>query len=197
MRRLVAALIVASLAFTLVACGGGGEAEAPPATDTAAAPPPPAGAAVAETLVDKSPDEPQEYAAFPTDEEIVPTAILERLKAKQPMIVYFYDASQRTTNDQDAQLGVVLKSNRGLIDLVKYDIGKFATIDAEGTIRADASIGTTANAEFAKATMLADALQITFAPYLVLVDSDGYIVWRFRGFTDARLIEQQVQRATK
>lgn len=197
MRRLVAALIVVTLALVLAGCGGGGEEQAAtPTSGESVAPPPPAGSQVA-AVTDKSPDEGQDYTALPTDEDIVPTAVLERLKTKQPMVIYFYDATQRSTNDQDAQLETVMKANRGLIDLVKYDIGKFASIDASGATRADASISATANAESERATLFADQLKISFAPYLLLVDSDGYIVWRFRGYTDAKLIEQQVVRATK
>jgi hypothetical protein len=201
MRRLVAALVVV-MAVTLSGCGGGGggggEAETPPATTGNQATP----AADEEPAEpDRSPKEGQVYEAFPTAPDVLTTEIADKLDTDQPMIVYFFDSSQRTTNDQDDEVSAVLKEYRGLIDLVKYDVGKYVSTDASGAITVDEEAlreGAEDETAIKVARLISvDYLDVGFTPYLVLVDSHGYITYRFRGPVDRDALEREVLRATQ
>ncbi len=200
MRRLVALLIAATLvlSFGLVGCGGGG------GDDEAAAPAPAAAPVAAKGEPedpDRSPKEGQVYTAFPTADDALPKEIAQRLETDQPMVVYFFDSAQRTTNDQDEFLAPVLKDYRGLIDLVKYDVAKYASTDSSGAITVDEaalSEGTGDETGLKVARLISsENLDVRFTPYILLVDSHGYIVWRFRGPVDSEILEREVLRATQ
>ncbi|MDH4140283.1 MAG: hypothetical protein OEV43_06895 [Coriobacteriia bacterium] len=203
MRRLVAAMIAALMLLSLVGCGGGdgggeGTAEQPPAAAPVAAP----AAGGDEVLdLDETPPEGQVYMPLPTSEDVLTEEISQRLETDQPMIVYFFDSSQKTTNDQDAEIDPVMKDYRGLIDLVKYDVGKYVSTDASGaiTVKETALMEGAEDETALKVARLIskDYLAVSFTPYIVLVDSHGYIVFRFRGPIDRDFLEQQVLRATQ
>lgn len=198
MRRLVVLGIVAMLALTLTGCGGGGNQAAQPAQGEGAgaegaapaAPVAPAGPSV----TDRSIPESRTFEPFPTG-EFIPKDVSDRIAEKQPMLLFFYDASQKATNDQRGQIDTVLNGNRGLVDLVAYDIGKYSSVDGSGTastqpaILKDKSIG--------DAVLLARALKVTYTPYIVIVDQQGYVTFRQRGPIDAGLLEPEVLRAAK
>jgi hypothetical protein len=196
MRRIVAVLVVALLALTLVACGGGASEEPATTPDTGdAAPPPPA---VEEVAVDLSPAEDQVFEPLPVDSELgVPTAIQSRLDAGQPMIVIFYDDSQKTTDDQEQIVRSVTDTYRGLIDVVSFNLGAYVTQDAEGTITVQEGLSDDETAAQVMRLIDADHLDVRFTPFLVVVDDQGYVTWRARGISDDKNLEREVLRVTE
>lgn len=189
MRRLVAVLVVAVIALALTGCGGGKE----PAS-TAAKPPAPAAAPVKppkgdDAFVDRTPLAEVKFESFPnpkTSREAtgLPAAITERLESDQPMLLFFFDPRQETADDQRAEIDALLKEYRGTIDLLSYDVGQPV---ADG-VHDDADT---------QAVTLARALQVDFTPYVVLVDEQGIITWRHRGFVDRQVMERELLRATE
>jgi hypothetical protein len=185
MRRLFAALIIATATLSVVACGGGGAAE----EQNAVAPTPAAAAPVAvagPTDEDRSPVEVAQNEPFPTSPaESIPDAVLTKLQNKQPMLIYYYDSTMLVTNDQRDEIDAALKQYRGLIDLVAWDEAKAAK-----------SNDTTMNPELAKAMEMSDLIGVKHAPYMLFVDRAGRITGRFAGFTDRNLLEREILRAT-
>lgn len=201
MRRLFAVVIVVALAVSLSGCGGGGEEPAAEgevavqtqAPSTAVAPV----AATAETSDTLSPGEPQAFEPFPDAEEALPDVIKQRIEADRPMLVFFYDASQKTTDDQRKAIDAVLADYRGLIDLVSFDASKYVTIDETGTVSVKPGMMDDVVAQQVARLMSSDHLDIGFTPYLVFVDRQGYITYRYRGYVDESAIEREVLRATE
>ena len=195
MRRLVVLGLIAAMAFFVVGCGGGDEPAEPAEEAPADAAPAPAEDGEAQAP-DTSPPEEQVYEPFPTDPEVVPEEILDNIEDGQPMIVYFRDSSQSTTQDQDEIVNELAGDYRGLISLVSYDIGEYVTTSVSGTIEVDAAVIEDDTAQKA-ALLTGDAwLGITFTPYIVLTDEFGYITYRFRGPIDYKTLEREVLRAT-
>jgi len=199
MRRLVVALIIAMLAFALVGCGGGGDKAAAPAAAPAATPAAPPAAAppastVGQPITGISDNEPDIFAPFPTGSAIA-TDVAERIADKQPTLIYFYDSGQYTAAQNRDAIDAVLAENRGLVDLVSYDIGKYTAIDASGTITVDPEFAQDPNAQVA--VRMARALGVAFTPFIVLTDTQGYIIWKHRGLADKAFLEREVQRATR
>ena len=200
MRRLVVAAVVAALAIalavTLAGCGGDQPSAEEPAIGAepeAAAPPAPASAVGAgiQPPEDASPTEAQAYEPLPKDPEIVPESVLTRLEAGQPMLVYFYDSEQPTTKDQTAIINEVLADYRGLVDLVRFDIGKYAGTDGE-EIQVDERMLEDPEAD--KAMKFAGELGVSFTPYILIVDEKGYTLFRGSGLVDDSTLEQQILR---
>jgi len=186
MRRLFAALIIATATVSLAACGGGGGAE----EQNAVAPTPAAAAAPAVPADtgegDRSPVEVAQNEPFPTSPaESIPDAVLTKLQSKQPMLIYYYDSTMLVTNDQRAEIDAALKQYRGLIDLVAWDEAKAAK-----------SKDATMNPELAKAMEMSDLIGVKHAPYMLFVDRAGRITGRSAGFTDRNLLEREILRAT-
>jgi len=194
MRRLVVALIIALLALTLVGCGGGEEEPAAPADPAAAPAAAPPVSTVGQEITGISDNEPDVFAPFPTGSSIA-TDVAERIADKQPTLIYFYDSGQYTAAQNRDAIDSVLDDNRGLVDLVAYDIGKYMTIDASGTITVDPEFAQDPNAQVA--AQMARALGVSFTPFIVLTDTQGYIIWKHRGLADKAFLEREVQRATR
>ncbi|MDZ4064484.1 MAG: hypothetical protein U1E22_07425 [Coriobacteriia bacterium] len=206
MRRLVALVIALMLVGSmLVGCGGGGEAAAPaeeqaPAATEKAADSEPA-------VLPKTPVEGQVFEPFPAaagDVQIAPDAIRQRLTDGQPMVVFFYDSTQKTSDDQSAVIKDVIDDYRGLIDLVKFDVSKYVKSgeDGEITIVAPSKLNEGSEDGDLVATQVAkliseDYLNVKFTPYTVLVDHQGYITFRMRGVIDDKSFEREVLRATQ
>ncbi len=195
--RLVAALLAALLAVALVGCGGG--AEETPDTDAAETPvetPAPAPADGDEALVANRSDLSEEvFEQFPSGED-VPEAIAKRLEEGKAMLLFFYGSDQPSTNDLRAEVNAVSSANRGLIDLVSYDLSKNVEIDKDGNAKVDED--KLEGDEAAKqAARLASVLGVDHVPYIVIVDEQGYVIFRSRGFIDQELLERQVQRTSK
>lgn len=193
MRRLVAVLMIALLALALNGCGGGEE----PAPTTEGEPAPvvvaPAPATDGE-VTGISDNMPAVFEPFPSGSTIT-TEVAERIADKQPTLIYFYDSAQYTTAENRKAIDKVLEENRGLVDLVAYDIGKYTTIDESGTITILPEFQKDPAAQ--KAVNMARTLGVTFTPFMVLTDTQGYIIWKYRGLVDKDFLEREVQRATR
>ncbi len=199
MRRLVAALVVALMVISLAGCGGGGDTESSGEVTAQTQAPPASGAAATdeEATPDMTALEEQTYEPFPTDSEVITSELADRLDTGQPMIVFFYDSNQKTSDDQREEIDTVLKDYRGLIELVAYDAGTYVVISDTGKITVSPDLLEDDTANRVARLMSEDFLGISFTPYLIFVDSDGYITYRYRGFVDSELIERQVLRATE
>ena len=177
MRRLVVALVAVALVLVLAGCGGGDQA-AP--ADTPASAPAAAPAAPGEAPpVALSENEPPVFSEFPTS-SAVPKDLRELVDAKQPTLIYFYDSSQKTSKETRKLINSVIEKNRGLVELVAYDVGKYVSSDAAKPV--------TVNKKFAKdpkyqqAVELAQLLDVSSTPFVVLTDGQGYIIWKFKGW---------------
>ncbi len=191
MRRLIAVTAVLILAVILGACGGGGgEQAAPPATDDGSVPPPPPVAAAADAAApDRSPTEAVGFEAFPAQGQlatVTPAVILDNLKAKRAMLIFFYDRSQPEWDDAMDVVSGTMDDYRGLLELVSFDMQKAA--DPKGLAK---------DAELGKAVMLAERLGVKNTPYILIVDDQGLITWRWRGPVDAGALERELMRATQ
>jgi hypothetical protein len=205
MRSRVAATVLAMVlviaASVLTGCGGAA-VEEPQTTvsGSGAVPAPPAQPAATTAVADRTPEESTAYEPFPTNPNVTPAAVQELLQAKQPMLVLFYDSTQKTTNDERSGIsgkdGIdkIMADYRGTIDLVSYDIGRFVTTAADGSISVAPEFADDAAAQ--QAVTLATTLGVKFTPYVVIVDGNGYIIARFRGWDDYKNIEREVLRAT-
>ena len=199
MRRLVVAMILIALALTLVACGGGGDAPAAEgdAAAPAAAPPPAAAEEDPDARPDYSPLEGQVFEPFPTNTEVTPEAILDRIEDEQSMMIYFYDDGQSLTADQTEEVDAVIIDYRDLIDLISFDLGKYTTSDQEGQITVNPEMAKDETAQQVSRLIGEQFLDIRYTPYFVFVNSDGYMTYRIRGPVDRTLLEAQVLRATE
>lgn len=196
MRRLFVLGLVALavlMAFALVGCGGGGDEAAAPAATPAAAPPP-AEAAAPAPADDRNPTETASYAPLPSDPSIVPTAVAQRVAAKQPMVIFFYDPTQRDTDEARAAVDAAVKPYRGLIDVVAFNVGKYIN-SSTGEIVVDPKLK--ADPAAFKTVQFAEATGVKFTPFVIITDQYGYTVARFRGPWDAKSLEQQVIKATQ
>lgn len=193
--RIVVAIVFLALALVLAGCGGGAEetttTEDTAQTQSTAVPAAPTAAAAAP--VDKSPTETVVYEPFPRDAQ-TPAAVTERLDAKQPMIVFFYDSTQKDTNDQRDAINAVLEEYRGAIDLVSFDVSTYVKTLPDGSVTIDPAFASDPAAQ--QAAALASDLEVTYTPFIVLTDADGYTVARYRGFIDEKNLELGVLRAT-
>jgi hypothetical protein len=187
MRRTAAVLALVLIAVSLSACG----AETPATTATSSTAPAPAasppGAVAPVTPSDtKSPTETVSNEPFPTAADSVPIAVLDLLKIKQPILLFFYDSTQIITSEQRAEVDAVIAKYRGLIALVAYDIRSETA--AAATVR---------DPEIEKSLGMAGLLGVKHTPYVVLVDRYGRVTGRFAGYVDRVLIEREVLRATE
>jgi len=190
----VALLILSTLLF--FGCAPAEE----PAEDAAAPAPveaPAPGAVVGEDANALSPQPQQVFEPFPTDETLVPEAILDRLETQQPMLLFFHDPAQRVTDDQRQQIEAVIDDYRGVIDLVSFDIGKYVKTDDSGRIELRPGITEDPSADKVARLLSSDNLNVTFTPYLIFIDGQGHITHRFRGFVDEKIIEREIMRATE
>jgi hypothetical protein len=190
MRRVVTALVLVMVAGSLAACGG------TPDTGTTGTPgTTPAGTAVVATApaapavkVDiYSPTQTVEPGKmFPSDPSSVPSAVIENLTAKKPMLVYIFDPTTKVASDQRREINAAIRKYRGDIELVTFDY-------TAGL----ASEGTTLPVELNKAELMTGVLRVNTTPYIVFVDGSGRITYRFAGFVDRGLLEREVLRATQ
>ncbi len=197
MRRLVVATVAAAVALTLVGCASA-PPPAPAATTAPAAPAAapvaaPVAAASAQDTGTLSSNEPTIFSAFPNSTS-VPKEIQDRVDAKQPTLIYFYDGTQSTSKENRKIINSVLTTNRGLVDLVAYNLGKHVEGDAWSPVKTDDTFAKDAN--YQQAVALAQALGVTFTPSIVLTDNQGYIVWQFHGLVEKDLLEREILRAS-
>jgi len=192
MRRLVVAAIAAGLVLTLAGCGGGGEAAAPAATP-APAPVAAAPGSTEPTVVALSDNEPPIFSEFPTS-SAVPAEVRELIDAKQPTLIYFYDSTQNMSKENRKIINSVIAKNRGLVELVTYDIGKYVSGNAAKPVTVDKDFDK--DKRYQASINLARLLEVSFTPYMVLTDGQGYIIWKFKGLTDRDFLEREILRAS-
>ena len=196
MRRLVAAIVVAALALVLAGCGAKPAATTAPAAPAPAAPAAPAAAtpvAGAGAGAGLSSNEATIFAPFPVN-STTPTEVATRIESKQPTLIYFYDSTQETSIENRKIIDKVLQDNRGLVDLVAYDLGEHVQGDAWSPVTVDETFAK--DTEYQKAVVMAQTLGVTFTPSIVLTDKQGYIVWEFEGLVDKDFLEREILRAS-
>lgn len=201
MRRLVVALVAATVALTLAGCGGGGE-EAPTTTAPTTTQPPaaPAAAPVAagrpgETTIDRSTMSTESFVPFQIEGDM-PLAVKERLDTEQAMLIFFYNGAQKSTDDLRSQVNAVLDEYRGNIDLITYDLGKYTSTNATGIAIVD--VEKLAGDEKGKeAVRFARQVGVNHLPYIIIVDNQGFKIFTVWGFIDEQLLSRQVYRATR
>lgn len=182
MRRIIVAILAVGLALSVAGCSGG--ADQATTTEAPATPAPVAAAVEAPTVTDRSPVEGGTPELFPSLEgTTVPETVTSKLEAGRPLLLFFYDKNELETTTQRAEVDAVLAEYRGLIDLVSFDVG--ATKDGGATDAAK------------QAVELANALRVTSTPYIIIVDGNGFITWRWLGYVDRELINKEVLRATE
>ncbi len=187
MRRLIAAIILVMIAFSLSACGGSGSTDTTsPAASVPAAPPAPptaakSGANASNTL---SPPEVPTGTPYPVGVN-TPQQIKSRIDSHQPMIILFDDPEQLTSNDQAAAVSTAMSKYRGLIDLLTFDVTR-------------ALPGNTPNETASKDIALQTReLGVAFTPYIFVVDRSGVVVARYAGYVDSETLQLSILRATQ
>lgn len=187
MRRLVAALVMATLALVLVSCS----------TDTGTTPTetpvqgtlvPPASATATASLegTDQlSPVQRADNSPVPARIDETPEVVLTDLKNRMPMMIYFYDTTQAITSRQNKENEAAVAKYRGTLDYLSFNINAGL-----------AGSGSSDDTQTQKAALLAANLKVSFTPYIVFVDNYGRVVFKFNGFTDRKLLEREILRAT-
>lgn len=182
MRRTVVALTLTALLFVVPGCGGGGAATDGAPADAAPPADTPAAVEPAEPITDRSANdadlEPVPFPSFTTTE--TPAVITEKLDAGRPMLIFFFDPAQGITTAMRAEVDAAMDDYRGLVDLVTFDVGGPSDSDTA-----------------ARAVTYATELEITTTPYLLAVDGNGFITWRWKGYVDRAYIEREVERASR
>ncbi len=191
MRRFVVVLLGALLAVALTGCGGDEPEPAPVPDAGVTTPADPASTAASTTAAPEG----AVFEPFPVGEQ-TPPAITEALADNQPFVLFFFDETQKTTNDVRQQIDQVMKDNSELVDLYAYNLGQYATVDSEGVVEVDEE-ALKDDAAGAATVALASDLGVGFTPYVVVVDSQGYVIYRHSGYIDAEMLEPQVQLAAE
>jgi hypothetical protein len=203
MRRLVVAVIAVLAALSLVGCGG---SSTPPATTTTAPAAPavvakPAGTAGAPTtlpdLSDRSVNETTTFAPFPANAN-VPEELKQKVTVdKQPTLIYFFDSGQKVSKENRAIIDSIRNRNRGLVDLVAYDLSKYVTANSDGSVVVDPTLATDAAQKQVAMFARDAAINVAFTPFIVLTDGQGYIIYKHSGLVDSAFLEREVLRASR
>jgi hypothetical protein len=201
MRRLVVAFIVAALALTLTGCGGSSDTAASSSAAPAAAPAdaPAAGSSTAglPDIANKSENATATFEPFPTG-ATVPADLHQKVSIeKQPTLIYFFDSTQQVSEEVRRIIDAVRSENRGMVDLVAYDIGAYVTTNPDGSIQVDDALAKDAAAKAAVGLARDPAIDVTFTPFIVLTDGQGYIIYKHRGLIDKEFLEREVLRASR
>ncbi len=202
MRRIVIALVAGAFVFSVFGCSSKAAETSPaatpaPAAATAPAAVPVAVAGAAAPSPSLSDTQTAVFTAFPTGADIPPDLTQKITVDKQPTLIFFFDSNQYTSREVRKIIDTVRSANRGLVDLVAYDIGKYTVVSADGEITVDPKL---ANNEVAKQAVLFarnPAIDVTFTPFIVLTDGQGYIIYKHRGLVDPVFLEREVQRAIR
>lgn len=203
MRRPVVALFVAMFVLSLAGCGGSDSGGSTSATSTATPAPAAVPAAGGSTtgglpaIPNKSENETTTFAPFPTG-STVPTDLAQKITVeKQPTLIYFYDSTQQTSREVRTIIDTVRNENRGMVDLVAYDIGSYVTTNPDGSITVDDAMAKDAAAKSAVELARDPAIHVTFTPFIVITDGQGYIIFKNRGLIDRAFLEREVLRAAR
>lgn len=194
---LVAVLVAGTIVLSLAGCSSG-SSDTSSSTDTNAAPA--ASTAAAQTLPaidDRSANASDTFVPFPTGAD-VPAVLNQKITVdKQPTLIYFYDSSQQTSQEVRSIIDDVRYSNRGLVDLVAYDIGKYLTANADGSVDVDSGLAKDSADSLAVTFARNPAIDVSYTPFIVLTDDQGYIIFEHAGLIDATWLEREVQRAAE
>jgi hypothetical protein len=187
MRRLVAALVMATLALVLVACGsdtGATPTTEAPAVGTVVAPSTVATGSqeITDTL---SPVTSASGQALPNRSDETPDAVLADLKNHMPMMLYFYDSTQAITTRQNKENEAAVAKYRGTLDYLSFNIN--AGVPGSGSSE---------DTQTRRAILLAANLGVPFTPAVVFVDAYGRVTFNVEGFFDRKLLEREILRAT-
>ena len=198
MRRLVVAAIVVGLVLAVAGCSS--SSSSAPATTSDAAAPVPVVAGSSTTLPpldNRSENETTTFAPFPTG-STVPSDVAQKITVdKQPTLIYFYDSTQQTSKEVRVIIDAVRNQNRGMVDLIAYDIGKYLHANPDGSVTVDDTLATDTAAKAAVVLARDPAIHVTFTPFIVLTDGQGYIIYKHRGLIDAAFLEREVLRASR
>ena len=198
MRRLVVAAIVVGLVLAMTGCSSS-SSSTPAAAPTAAAPVPVAAGSstTLPTIANRSENETTTFAPFPTG-STVPTDVAQKITVdKQPTLIYFYDSTQQTSKEVRVIIDTARNENRGMVDLIAYDIGKYVRVDADGNVTIDDTLASDTAAKAAVVLARDPAIHVSFTPFIVLTDGQGYIIYKHSGLIDQAFLEREVLRAAR
>ena len=201
MRRLVVAAVVVGLALAVTGCSSSSSdssASTAPAAAPAAAPVPvAAGASTLPNVANRSENETTTFEPFPANGDI-PADLHQKITVdKQPTLIYFYDSTQQTSKEVRVIIDTIRNRDRGMVDLVAYDIGKYVTTNADGSVDITDTLATDTAAKAAVMLARDSAINVTFTPFIVLTDGQGYIIFKHRGLIDEASLEHEVLRASR
>jgi hypothetical protein len=125
---------------------------------------------------------------FPTDAAGIPKSVLDNLAAKKPMLIFWYDPTTRVSHDQRTEIDAALDQFAGEITLFAFDYTSGIPVG---------SATTSLPAEIDKAERMTQLLKVSTTPYIVFVNANGVITFRFAGFVDRTLLKREVMRATQ
>ena len=200
MRRLVAVVAVVAFVLALAGCGGSSSSDSTSTTSASAGAAAPVAVGVAPALSavpNRSANVTGTFEPFPTGPD-VPADLKQKITVEnQPTLIYFYDSTQDSSKEVRSIIDDVRDDNRGLVDLVAYDIGKYLTTDPTGAVSADPKL--TGDAQAAGAVKLArdSAIGVAFTPFIVLTDGQGQIIYKHQGLVDHAFLEREVLRAAR
>lgn len=167
-KALLISLIAASL---LVAAGCGGGSETPPPSTTpgggttaGGVPPPPP---IAATKPQASEEVSTPVKFEPTAE--TPAAFKKLLTKKKIIVVEFFLAADPVTADVAKEIAPLKRDFKKQVIFVSFDVNNAA-----------------------KTAAISEQLKAGFAPYFVILDKGGFIVYRHSGFIDRLTLEQQI-----
>jgi hypothetical protein len=198
--RLVVALVVLGIALSLAGCSSGTDSSASTSTTAAPAAAPVAVGGSATTLpsiVNRSANDTDTFLPFPTGDTVPPELRQKVLVDKQPTLIYFFDSSQQDSKEVRTVIDTVRADNRGLVDLVAYDIGKYLSAGPDGTISVTGDITQDPAASIAVKFARDPSIDVPFTPYIVITDGQGYITYKHSGIIDREFLEREVLRASR
>ena len=193
MRRVVTVITIVMFALALAACsappadtGTTGTGTGTPAAVVPAAPAPAVAAPSGDTLSPTQTITPGEM--LPTDQTIVPASIMANVTAKKPMLILWVDPTTHVAKSARGSANLAVKKYRGSIELVVLDYTAGLSSNAASA---------TLDLETQKIELFTAALRVNTTPYMVFVDQNGRITYRFAGWTDKDLLAREVLRATE
>jgi len=148
-------------------------------------------------MENRSENETTTFAPFPTG-STVPTDVAQKITVdKQPTLIYFYDSTQQASKEVRVIIDAVRNQNRGMVDLIAYDIGKYVHADADGNVTIDDTLASDPAAKAAVVLARDPAIHVSFTPFIVLTDGQGYIIYKHSGLIDQAFLEREVLRAAR
>ena len=201
MRRLLVAALLVVTVLALAGCSSGSSNTAapttPPPTASAAAPVAAGAPGVLPELADRSVNETATFVPFPTTSGI-PDALKKTINVdKQPTLIYFFDSSQSTSAEVRQIIDRVLARNRGMVDLVAYDVGKYASANPDGSIALNDALASDPAGKQTVHLARDPAINVAFTPFIVMTDGQGYIIYKHSGLVDSAYLEREIQRAAR